>query len=101
MKMASAKYLLGLLALCAGTAHAGENLNSRNWAASCSACHGTNGHAVTGMAALAGVDKDYIVNTMLEFKSGKRPATLMHQIAKGYSDEQIGQIAEFFAKQKK
>jgi len=101
MKMASAKYLLGLLALCAGTAHAGENLNSRNWAASCSACHGTNGHAVTGMAALAGVDKAYLVNTMLEFKSGKRPATLMHQIAKGYSDEQIGQIAEFFAKQQK
>jgi len=100
MKIASAKYLLGLLALCAGAAHAGENLNSRDWAAACSACHGTNGHAVTGMVALAGMDKTYLVNTMQDFKSGKRPATLMHQIAKGYSDDQIGKIAEFFAKQK-
>lgn len=100
MKMVSAKYLLGLLALCAGAAHAGENLNSRNLAAACAACHGTNGHAVTGMAALAGMDKTYLVNSMQDFKSGKRPATLMHQIAKGYSDDQIGQIAEFFTKQK-
>lgn len=98
--MASAKYLLGLLALCAGAAHAGENLKGRNLAAACAACHGTNGHAVTGMAALAGMDKTYIINVMQDSKSGKRPATLMHQIAKGYSDEQIGQIAEFFAKQK-
>lgn len=100
MKISSAKYVLGLLALCAGMAHAAENHSGRNWAAACSACHGTNGHAVTGMAALAGMDKTYLVNSMQDFKSGKRPATLMHQIAKGYSDEQIGQIAEFFAKQK-
>lgn len=100
MKIASAKYLLGLLALCAGASHAAENLNGRNWAAGCAACHGTNGHAVTGMAALAGRDKAYIVQTVQEFRSGKKPATLMHQIAKGYSDEQIEQIAEYFAKQK-
>ena len=55
---------------------------------------------MTGMVPLAGMDKVYMVNTMQDFKSGKRPATLMHQIAKGYSDEQIGQIAEYFAKQK-
>jgi cytochrome subunit of sulfide dehydrogenase len=100
MKMASAKYVLGLLALCAGAAHAEENLGSRNLAAACAACHGTNGHAVTGMAALAGMDKAYVVKVMQEFKTGKRPATLMHQIAKGYTDEQIVQIAEFYSKQK-
>ncbi len=100
MKMASVKYLLGLLALCAGAVHAGENVKSRDLAAGCAACHGTNGHSVRGMAALAGVDKNQIINVMQEFKTGKRPATLMHQIAKGYSDEQIGQIAEFFSKQK-
>jgi cytochrome subunit of sulfide dehydrogenase len=100
MKRTNAKYLLGLLALCAGAAHAAEDHNGRNWAAACSACHGTNGHAMAGMVALAGMDKTHMVNTLQDFKSGKRPATLMHQIAKGYSDEQIGQIAEYFSKQK-
>ena len=100
MKITSAAYLLGLLAFCDGAAQAAENHNGRNLAAACSACHGTNGVSVGGMAALAGMDKTHMVNTMQEFKSGKRPATLMHQIAKGYSDEQIGQIAEFFAQQK-
>lgn len=100
MKMASAKYVLGLLAFCAGTAHAADNLYSRNLAAACAACHGTNGHSMGGMAGLAGMDKTYFVNTMQEFKTGKRPATLMHQIAKGYSDEQIAQIAEYYSAQK-
>ncbi|MBI5658653.1 MAG: c-type cytochrome [Nitrosomonadales bacterium] len=100
MKTASAIYVLGLLAFCAGTAHAAGNHGSRNLAAACAACHGTNGHSVPGMAALAGQDKAYLTKVMLEFKTGKRPATLMHQIAKGYSDDQIAQISEFFSQQK-
>ena len=36
---------------------------------------------------------------MAEFKDGKRPATIMHQIAKGYTDEQIRLIAGYFAAQ--
>jgi cytochrome c553 len=34
---------------------------------------------------------------MQAFKAGTRPATVMHQIAKGYSDEQIKAIAAWFA----
>jgi len=89
----------GLLALCAGTAQAAD-VASRNLASACASCHGTNGHAVTGMVALAGMDKAYMVKTMQEFKTGKRPATVMHQLAKGYSDDQIVLIADYFSKQK-
>lgn len=96
----SAILAIGLLALCAGAAQAGENVGGRNLAAACASCHGTNGYAVTGMAALAGMDKDYLIKTMGEFKEGKRPATLMHQIAKGYSDDQITLIADYFSNQK-
>jgi cytochrome c553 len=53
------------------------------------------------MVSLAGADKDAMVKTMLDFKSGRRPATLMHQIAKGYSDAEIIAIAGYFAAQKK
>ncbi|HZF24174.1 MAG TPA: c-type cytochrome [Burkholderiales bacterium] len=76
-----------------------NNINGRNWAATCTGCHGTNGHSEGGMPLLAGLDKAYIVNAMKEFKAGTRPATVMHQHAKGYSDEQIERIAEFFAAQ--
>ena len=36
-----------------------------------------------------------------DFKAGRLPATLMHQLSKGYSDEQIQAIAGYFAAQKK
>lgn len=90
----------GMLVLFASAAQAAGDVGSRNLAAACASCHGTNGHAVTGMVALAGMDKAYMVKTMQEFKTGKRPATVMHQLAKGYSDDQIVLIADYYSKQK-
>jgi len=72
----------------------------RNLAAACANCHGTNGVAVRGMPALAGLPKSHIAQQMQDFKAGKRPATIMHQIAKGYTDEQIEALAAFFSSQK-
>jgi cytochrome subunit of sulfide dehydrogenase len=78
-----------------------DPLHVRSWAASCAACHGTEGRAQPGMISLAGADKDGIVKKMLDFKAGRMPAaTIMHQLAKGYSDEQIVAIAGYFAAQK-
>ncbi len=76
---------------------------ARNLAATCANCHGTAGQAVAGSAnaTLAGRSKDDIVAQMRAFKSGARPATVMHQLAKGYSDAQIEAIAAYFAAQKK
>jgi sulfide dehydrogenase cytochrome subunit len=37
---------------------------------------------------------------MQEFKSGAKPASIMPQLAKGYTDEQIALIAGWFAEQK-
>ncbi|OYU99036.1 MAG: cytochrome C, partial [Burkholderiales bacterium PBB5] len=31
------------------------------------------------------------------FKAGQREATVMHQIAKGFSDAQIAQLAAYFS----
>lgn len=78
-----------------------DPMHVRSWAASCAACHGTDGHAQPGMESLAGANKDDMVKKMLDFKAGRKPATLMHQLAKGYSDEQIVAIAGYFAAQKK
>ncbi len=95
-----------LLAAClAPTAYAqdAQTLNIRSLAATCANCHGTNGKAFEGSAVvtLAGMPKDYIVAQMKAFQTGARPATIMHQLSKGYSDAQIEQIATYFAAQKK
>lgn len=84
-------------------AQSAQDLNIRSLAATCANCHGTNGKATEGSAVvtLAGLPKDYIVAQMAAFKSGARPATVMHQLSKGYSDAQIEQIATYFAAQKK
>ena len=76
---------------------------ARNLAANCANCHGSNGHAVpgAGMEPLAGEDKAKLARRLKEYRSGVRPATVMHQIAKGYTDEQIELIAGYLAAQKK
>ena len=77
-------------------------LQVRSWAASCANCHGTQGQALPPMQSLAGTAQEVIVQRMMDFKSGKVPsATVMHQLAKGYSDEQIAAIAAYFAAQKR
>lgn len=89
-------------ALCVAAAGVQAQVNQiRVWAAACANCHGTDGRAQPGMESLAGKDKDEMLQKMLGFKNGSRPATLMHQIAKGYSDEQLAQITAYFAAQKK
>lgn len=86
-------------------AFASSNLSPRgvrSMAATCAACHGTNGQSVGGaVPGLAGANKEYFVNQMTAFKEGKREATIMHQLAKGYSDAEIAALGEFFAAQKK
>ncbi len=80
-----------------------EALYIKSLAATCANCHGTQGKAVEGsaIASLAGLPRDYFVAQMAAFKSGARPATIMHQLSKGYSDAQIEQMAAYFAAQKK
>jgi cytochrome subunit of sulfide dehydrogenase len=78
-----------------------DALQVRSWAAACANCHGTMGVAQPGMESLAGVSKDDMAKKLLDFKAGRRPATIMHQLAKGYSDEQLQQLAAYFAALKK
>ncbi|MEI6383262.1 MAG: c-type cytochrome [Betaproteobacteria bacterium] len=73
----------------------------RSWAAGCANCHGTNGQAQPGMETLAGANKDDTIRKMSDFKAGRRTATIMHQLAKGYSDDEIVAIATYFASQKR
>ncbi|WP_349276727.1 c-type cytochrome [Polaromonas hydrogenivorans] len=95
--MAQASALLAFAGWTQVQAQPMDALQVRSLAASCAACHGTQGMAQSGMASLAGLNKDALLQTMLDFKTGKKPATLMQQIAKGYSDEQLAALAAYFS----
>jgi cytochrome subunit of sulfide dehydrogenase len=84
-------------------AQSAQELKVRSLAATCANCHGTNGKAQDGSAvvSLAGLPREHIIKQMKDFQSGARSATVMHQLAKGYSDAQIEQMASYFAAQKK
>jgi cytochrome c553 len=117
MKMRATRALAGLLAASGAAlalaqqppppppAFAPSNLSdagARALAANCGACHGTGGRPAAGstVPALAGRPAGDLVQVMGQFKSGARPATVMHQIAKGYSDDEIAAIAAYFEKQR-
>ena len=87
-----------LAAGIAGPAHAQDANYARSLAANCFACHGTDGRSVGGVPpSIAGQSKDYMLQVMKDFKANKRPATVMNQQARGYTDEQLELIAGYFA----
>ena len=72
---------------------------ARNLAATCANCHGTNGNARGEMKPLAGRPAAATIALMTQYSNGGLPATIMHQIAKGYTEQQIKLIADFLAAQ--
>ena len=49
---------------------------------------------------LAGTDHAVMMQKLRDFRSGAKPATIMHQIAKGYTEAQLELIAAYFAARK-
>ena len=72
----------------------------RDVAATCAACHGTDGRSHSVIPSLAGRDRNELVRAMREFRDGRRSSTIMQQIAKGYTEAEIDAAAAYFAAQK-
>jgi sulfide dehydrogenase cytochrome subunit len=89
----------------AGPAFAASNLSAvgvRSMAATCAACHGTNGLSVGGaVPGLAGINKEYFLNQIKAFREGKRDATIMQQLSKGYTDAEVAALGDYFSAQKR
>ena len=68
-------------------------------ASSCSGCHPARAGVETAVPRLAGRSASELVAQMQAFRSGQRPATVMNQIAKGFSEAEIQAIAAWYAEQ--
>jgi len=94
------RLLLVTLACVVLPAHAQDR--AQQLASACAICHGTDGRGDGKvLPPLAGMPREHIASQMRAFRDGQRPATVMHQIAKGYTDEQIDALAAYFAAQKR
>ncbi len=70
----------------------------RVWAASCAACHGTDGKSHSVIPSINGQDKAVLLQKLLAYQRDQLPATVMHQHAKGYTEAQLERLAEHFSR---
>lgn len=77
-----------------------NRLLQRSLAAVCANCHGTDGRGVPGslIPTLAGMPRDYMLEQFQDFRDGSRPATVMPQLVKGLTTEQMEQLATYFSR---
>jgi cytochrome c553 len=95
--LTAAAMAAGLLATQGAVA---SNASGQMVAMQCNGCHGYNGASAGAIPTLKGLPADYLASAMKDFKSGKRPATIMNRIAKGYSDAEIDAVAEYYSELK-
>jgi cytochrome c553 len=70
-------------------------------AAVCLACHGLNGNSTSGeWPSLAGQNANYVAEQLRLFRTGKRNNPVMMPLAMGLSDEDIADLAAYYAAQK-
>lgn len=65
----------------------------------CAGCHGTYGYSTEPMPIIAGFPAAYFSQVMRQFRTGKRPSTIMGRLARGYSESELDDMAAFFASQ--
>jgi cytochrome c553 len=81
------------LALAAGSASAGKAK-----AGVCAGCHGPNGISVNPLwPNLAGQHAEYLAKQMKDFRDGRRTDPVMAPMAQGLTDEDIENLAAYYA----
>lgn len=94
----AAASLCAVLALSAGPAAAGDAALGKRKAMSCQACHGPQGLSMRDDApSIAGQSEFYLSKALREFREGKRENEMMSVVAKTLTDEDIGDLAAYFA----
>jgi sulfide dehydrogenase cytochrome subunit len=88
---------LAIVLLLPFAAHAQNSNYAVELAASCTNCHAATTSDAGGIPVIAGRDKQALLKLLTDFKSGARPATVMHQLARGFSNDQLEVLAGYFS----
>jgi len=90
---------LRMAAVAAGLFLAGSvSADVDGLARTCNNCHGVNGVSAGGsMPSIGGQSETYLKTIMMQWKSGERASATMTRLIKGYSDEQITELAKYYA----
>jgi cytochrome subunit of sulfide dehydrogenase len=90
----------GALALGVSFGAFAEGPTAKMLADTCAGCHGTNGNSVgPASPTIAAMDPVVFVETMESFQNGDTYSTIMGRIAKGYTEEELEKMGEYFHKQ--
>jgi sulfide dehydrogenase cytochrome subunit len=100
IRLLNATFIVAAGVLLAQTGQAEELNRGAMLSASCEGCHGTNGQSPGAIPSIAGKSAEYLREALESFRSGEIPATVMSRHVKGYSEEEIRLISEYFSKQK-
>ncbi|MCV2886217.1 cytochrome c [Aestuariibacter sp. AA17] len=100
MNLLNKRTLLGLAlsSLVCFTAQAGDVEKGKAKSATCAACHGANGISmIPDYPNLAGQKEKYLISQLKAFRSGDRKNPVMAPMAAGLSDEDIANLAAYYA----
>jgi cytochrome c553 len=93
-----ASTIVSVLVLFGGEALAQDPLAGRARAAMCTTCHGPLGLSQLPQAPhLAGQPAIYLVEQLKHFRNGKRQGEMMSVIAKPLTDQEINDLAAWYA----
>ena len=77
-----------------------ENNRGAQLAAMCASCHRLDGRD-RGIPSIVGLDKRKLVDTMEDFRSGKRSSQIMQVVARSLSTEEIAVLADYLVARQK
>ena len=89
--------LLSLLMTIGAAQAAGDPAAGKVKAAGCAGCHGANGQGVPPNPALTGKSEDQLLQAMKDYKSGKRANAVMKGLTAGLSDQDMANLAAYYA----
>jgi cytochrome c553 len=88
------------LALVSAQALAGDPRAGESKASACIACHGADGNsAASNFPRIGGQYQDYLLHTLRGYKSGDRPNAIMAGIVAGLDDQDLKDLAAYYASQ--
>ena len=90
--------LVAVVLLCAGPAQARDPVAGQKLAGMCATCHGQNGLSTLPNAPhLAGQPAIYVTEQLKNYRNGSRKNEVMAVIAKPLTDDQIDDLAAWYA----